>query len=489
MRERFGTHSCFATAFWCALLLAAIDLAAARRAAVAEGIDAETLQARLDEILDDHPTAKRTTVTLRVLDLESGETLYDRGGDKLQVPASNLKIYTSACALDAFAPEHRFETQLCVEGNIGDGVLRGTLRLVGGGDSMLSSRDLRRLAKRVRSEFGVKRIAGRVVVDNSRYAPQRLGPGWMWDDEAEYYNMSVTPLMVDFNVATVRLQPEAGGVTAELVPPSLSPRLVRVGEEAAAGRRGAFRVPFESDIQYVGDQQVKEKRDIRIAVHDPAEWVQGMFTAMLAEEGIAVEESSSPAETQREGVIRTLVHRGPTLAETLKHFNHVSENAVGEVLLHEIALKHGVERPDWPDGAKIVTEWLIESAQLEPGSFRYVDGSGLSRYNLISADSSIRLLAHMQRSGHFEPFFQSLPTTEVERAEVAGKKGDDGKHEPAVSAKGGSMSSVSTMSGYVRTDDGRLLAFSLLANGFIGTNEPVLALRQEVWRELVRYRP
>src|SRR5262245_33926683 len=106
----------------------------------AEGLDAEALRKRLDEVLDAHPTAERTTVTLKVVDLESGETLFDRGGDRLQVPASNLKIYTSACALDTFGPEHRFKTVVRAAGPIEKGVLRGDVQLVGGGDAMLSSK-------------------------------------------------------------------------------------------------------------------------------------------------------------------------------------------------------------------------------------------------------------------------------------------------------------------------------------------------------------
>jgi D-alanyl-D-alanine carboxypeptidase len=124
----------------------------------------------------------------------------------------------------------------------------------------------------------------------------------------------------------------------------------------------------------------------------------------------------------------------------------------------------------------VISQWLIDEAGLEAGSFRLVDGSGLSRYNLISADSSVRLLRYLYGSEHFDAFFKSLPTEKV-----------DGK--PVVTAKGGSMSGVSTMSGYIKTDDGRLLAFSLLANGFLGNNKPVFDLRQCVWRELVRYRP
>lgn len=467
-----------------------IVLPAARSA---ERLDGRALEKRLNAVLDRHPTAERATVTLKVVDLESGETLVDRGGDRLQVPASNLKIYTSACALDTFGPEHRFETVVRAAGPIERGVLQGDLQLIGGGDAMLSSEDLQKLARRVVEELGVKTIQGEVVVDNSRYASRMLGPGWMWDDEAEYYNMSVTPLMVDFNVAAVKLTPNAQGMaTAALVPPSIQPPLVGVAESKNSGGSLAWRRPLTTPIEYRSDRKLEKRADVRLSVHDPAAWVAGMFTEMLREAGVEF----SPAKTEggdvagkNQRVTKELAHEGPTLAETLKHFNHVSENAVGEVLLHEIALARGAERPDWPDGAKIISEWLVERAKLEPGSFRYVDGSGLSRYNLISADSSVRLLQHLKQGDDFEPFFQSLPTSEValDNEMLAGAR--DKSNSPRVSAKGGSMSSVSTMSGYIRTLDGRLLAFSLLANGFIGNNQPVFDLRQKVWRELVQYQP
>lgn len=472
------------------LLVLLLTIAAVQVAAAVEPLNAQALAARLDKVLDDHPTAKRTTVTLKVVDLQSGETIYGRGVDRLQVPASNLKIYTSASALDLFGPDHRFQTIVRADGPIENGVLHGNLKLIGGGDAMLTSKELRKLAKQVVDELGVRQIIGEVVVDNSRYAPRLKGPGWMWDDEPSYYNMSVTPLMVDFNVLTVKLTPDAEGfVYAKLDPPSNSPELVTVGADASAGNALATRRPFAEPIEYRGDRKLDKPTELRMTMHDPGPWVAGMFTQMLAEEGVSFSPSprKEAANSNDKTPPREIVHEGPTLAETLKHFNHVSENAVGEVLLHEIALARGVKRPDWPDGAKAISEWLVEQAKLEPGSFRYVDGSGLSRYNLISADSSVRLLHYLQQSDDFEPFFQSLPTSEVklEGVETAGAK--DTSTEPRVSAKGGSMSSVSTMSGYLRTLDGRLLAFSLLANGFIGKNEPVFDLRQQVWRELVRY--
>jgi D-alanyl-D-alanine carboxypeptidase/D-alanyl-D-alanine-endopeptidase (penicillin-binding protein 4) len=437
-------------------------------------LDRAALGIALDAAINSHPTARRTTVTLKVLDLESGEVLYDRGGGRLLTPASNLKIYTAACALDLFGAEHRFTTTVRAGGEIRDGVLRGNLELVGGGDAMFTSKDLAALADRVVDEWGVKRIAGRVAVDNSRYSPRLKGPGWMWDDEPEYYNMSVTPMMVDFNVLTVRLTRRRDKLVAELAPPANYPRIRRMETKKGDSTARVTRAPFTDDLQlFEGDINEAEQR---LTMHDPGPWVASLMTRMLKDRGVSFEERSSPAEGEPAGKDhRELTHRGKTLAETLKHFHEESENAVGELLLHEIAIAKGRTQPDWPAGAKAISDWLVEKAGLEAGSFRLVDGSGLSRYNLISAASAVRLLEFLHGSEHFDVFFASLPSEKV-----------DG--DVAVWAKGGSMTGVSTISGYLKTADGRLLAFSLLANGFVGENKPVFDLRQRVWGELVRYR-
>jgi len=391
-------------------------------------LDRVELQTALEEVLDSDATARRTTVALKVVDLASGEVLYDRFGDRLFTPASNLKIYTSACALDLFGPEHRFPTRISASVDKASGTIHGNLRIIGGGNAMLTSNELRGLADRVVDEWQLRKLNGKVIVDNLRYDDTRLGPGWMWDDQSYYYNMQVTPLMVDFNVVAV---------------------------------------PGKFD---------KDGDPVRQAVQDPQAWVASRFREMLRDQDVSIQDTQTESSS---GAMRKLEFAGTKLAETLRHFNHKSENAVGEVLLHEIAIAKEYERPSWADGAQEITKWLHETAGLEPGSFKLVDGSGLSRYNLISADSSVKLLAFMRQHKHAQTFFDALPAYEVETS--------PGTKQELVHAKPGGMSGVSTISGYAQTLDGRQLAFSLLANGFIGKSEPVQKLRGKVWSVLVRY--
>jgi D-alanyl-D-alanine carboxypeptidase/D-alanyl-D-alanine-endopeptidase (penicillin-binding protein 4) len=460
------------------LVIGGLLLCLATQVHAAVPLSGDKLRQALDQVIDSHPASRRTTITLKVLDLETGKVLYDRGGDKLMTPASNLKLYTSACALETFGPDHRFETTVRAprtnldEDKLGGRI--GDLTLVGGGDAMLTRDDLAELATRVVGEWDLQQIVGRVRVDNSRYAGPLKGPGWMWDDDPADYNMPVTPLMVDFNVLTVQLRPVGGKVAVRLSPSAGYPPLRRVDAKRDENVR-VTRKPFEDEILIIGGQPPAEVREERLTMHDPARWAAVVFARMLEAQGVELTGVSGLPD-EKPGEVEEITHRGTALAETLQHFHHASENAVGEVLLHEIAIARGANQPGWPEGAAAITRWLIDNAGLEEGSFRLVDGSGLSRYNLISAGSSVRLLQYMHGHEHFQVFFESLPTSNV-----------NGK--PVVSAKGGSMTGVSTISGYIKTDAGRLLAFSLLANGFIGDNKPIMDLRQRVWQELVRYKP
>ena len=397
------------------LLLAFVASLFSQNSAV--GLEQAELSAALSEVLDSDPTARRTTIALKVIDVASGKVLYDRHGDRLFTPASNLKIYTSACALDTFGPEQCFPTQVLTAVDEKTHAIYGDVTIIGGGNAMLTSGELSQIADQIVDKWKVQSFRGKVIVDSTRYSDTQFGPGWMWDDQPYYFNMQVTPLMVDFNVEN------------------------------------------------------------RTAVDDPQAWVASMFTEMLRTRGVKTE---PPQASASPGTERTLTFDGTKLAETLRHFNHKSENAVGEVLLHEIAIAAGIKRPSWPDGAKLITSWLHDTAGLEQGSFKLVDGSGLSRYNLISADSSVKLLAFMRGHKHYPTFFDALPAYDVD----AGNR----KNQKLVRAKSGGMSGVSTISGYAQTLDGRQLAFSLLGNGFIGSNKPVRDLRGKVWQVLVQYR-
>lgn len=470
-----------------------------------EPLDAESLQDTLTELIATHSTAKRTNVALKVTDLETGEVLFDQNSDKLYTPASNLKIYTSAAALDLLGPEYQPVTFIAPlispQPDRNGEKYTEFLVIESEADAMLSTKQLSLLADQTAELLGDREFKGGVRVATWVPLPDK-GPGWMWDDEPDYYNMTVTRTMLDFNTLEVEVSPgEKGGpATIKLNPPSLYPP---IENRTNTGEGQAIRItrkPFNDAVIVTGSIGPKDEPvKTRITMHDPPRWISAVFTQMLEDRGVKVEQNhklpfvlTMPTQTDGERLDIPRLE-GASIAEAIKHFLKVSENAVGEMLLLTLSEKFGEgEKVSWPSGAKVISDWLVNEAGLEEGSFRLVDGSGLSRYNLISADSSIRLLTYMKNeSPHFEPFFDGLPIYKVALPKDAGAKWDGVPmaefDDQRVFAKPGGMSGVSTISGYVQTLDGRWLAFSLLGNGYIGSSAPVRDLRNQVWTALVQY--
>lgn len=471
-------------------------------------LDRDHLGDSLDTLIRRHPASKRTNIALKVVDLETQEVLYDLDGDKLYTPASNLKIYSSAAALALLGPDYRWTTSVVTKRPASAPQGAMPLFLIGGGDPMLDTAELLEAAKQVATMPQVKgsRLEVKVLSRPGWSALPLKGPGWMWDDDPDYYNMSIQSLMLNFNVTEYAASPgdKVGDVPRFVIEPavylakhdSTSPYQPTGGSTTQRGGANTLEIdrePFTREFFASGELPLDAPtKRFRVVVHDPSRWIASVFRAMLASQGMKISPVQTPSSMQELGPDAEVLmeFQGKTLTEAVRHFLKHSENAVGEMLLLTLAERFGDE-VSWSAGASVISRWLVEEAGLEEGSFRLVDGSGLSRYNLISADSSIRLLSYIHASQYRDSFFEGLPVYEVSvpKGEVFdGVPWVEYDHK-RVYAKPGGMSGVSTISGYVHTLDGRWLAFSLLGNGFIGSAGPVRDLRNQVWTRLICYRP
>ncbi|MBQ0982306.1 D-alanyl-D-alanine carboxypeptidase/D-alanyl-D-alanine-endopeptidase, partial [Micromonospora sp. M61] len=152
------------------------------------------LHATIDTILADTRLAG-AQASVVVVDTGTGQTLYDRNGDRRLVPASNTKLMTSTAALELLGPGHRFTTDVRTSGKRRAGLLSGNLYLRGGGDPTMLAADYDALAAQVAAD-GVRVVAGNLIADDTRYDRTRLGPDWTWDDEPYYYAAQVSALTV-----------------------------------------------------------------------------------------------------------------------------------------------------------------------------------------------------------------------------------------------------------------------------------------------------
>ncbi|NUP89977.1 MAG: D-alanyl-D-alanine carboxypeptidase/D-alanyl-D-alanine-endopeptidase [Candidatus Sumerlaeia bacterium] len=416
-----------------------------------------TLADELGTIINASPLSRTAAVAAQVIDAETGEVLFERNPDMLFVPASNMKLYTSACALATFGADHRFETTVLLDGEAGGGGLRGDLVLRGGGDSTLRADDLRGLARRVVEELGVRSISGDVVVDVSLFADRLKGPGWMWDDDPDLYNMSISAIMLDYNVLDVLVRPGADPI-ASLALASAYPPIV------ATDRPGPVvtRLPFTDEILVRASGVGAGESSHELTMHDPARWVAGVFAQMLRDAGVTIQGEARVTHVPVSGEL-ALTFEGLPLSEQLALFNKPSENAIGEMLIHSLAVNAGRVPATWGAGAEVISQWLTSEAGLREDQVNVVDGSGLSRYNLICAAGTCQLLRHVWQRPDRQIFVDSLPVAGVDgtiRQRMAGTPAQGN-----VRAKTGTMSGVSTLSGYATAAGGREIIFSILTNG------------------------
>ena len=451
---------------------------ASKRAAAKFATSAEAL-------LGMPPTSKGEWGIL-IVDAGSGETLYEQNADKYFVPASNMKLFTTALTLATLGPDYRFRTTLETRGAISsDGELNGDLALVGRGDPNLSNR---KFPYELKEEFdgpqekalveltdalvtkGVKKISGDVIGDDSYFPPERYPNGWEIDDMVWEYGAAVSAIVVDDNTVALTLTPgdQAGAPVQAAVNPA-TPDFTVENEviTSAADVKSDLTLKREPGANLVvvkGTLPAKSApRKLVVAIEEPAQHAAVLLKRMLEERGIRVGgvARAQHARTESGGDPIVLAeHLSVPLRDSVKLINKISQNLHTEMLLRTVARQSG----PWatPDEMMKVPADFYATAGIVPGDVIQTDASGLSRHDLVTPRAIVTLLNFAQQQPWFEPYYASLP--------VAGQDGtleDRMKNTPAagrIHAKTGSVEHVRTLSGFAETPSGRRLLFSFLSN-------------------------
>ncbi|BAJ28110.1 MULTISPECIES: D-alanyl-D-alanine carboxypeptidase/D-alanyl-D-alanine-endopeptidase [Kitasatospora] len=471
------------------LPLAAAVLAASLLAGSAQADDPApvdvALTADLDALLADSRLANAQT-GVEVLDAATGQVLYARQPQALLTPASTLKTVTTAAALDLLGPDHRFTTEVRTLGDRAGSALVGDLVLRGGGDPTLLAADLDDLAGQV-AAAGISTVTGRVLADGSRYETTPLGPGWAWDDEPYSYSPQIAGLTVandpEYLMDTVRVTvtPGAAGEEAAVTldpaqaPMSFTGRITTgaAGSGSSVGvdrRRGANELALSGSIA-TGSAPVTSW----VTVENPSTYAGRVFEGALARHGVRVVRGVDAA-TGAEASQPLVAHQSQPLAQLIVPMLKLSNNGIAEHLLKEIGKVKG-GRGDWATGVAQVRGFLNANGLGTPAG-RQVDGSGLSRYDLVTPARMAALLKLAQDRPWFGAWYDALPVAGNPQRMVGGTlaaRMRGTKAENNVHAKSGSMGGVDNLVGYATAPDGRRLVFAVMVNDFAGTSpRPVL---------------
>lgn len=491
----------------------------------------DVLRTRISDILA-RPELAPAHFAVKIVSLETGVTLFEENAGKLMMPASNMKLYTVAAALDRLGPDFRFATSIyAAEKPDAKGRIKGDLIVYGRGDPSFATRfagggdyfkGIDELAARVVAA-GVKRIEGNLVGDESYFTGPALGAGWEWDDLQWYYGAPVSALTVNDNAVDLIVKPgERESATALVTtgPTFLGFPTVFGGaadEQALAhaqgplaivnrvvtGARGSRReITIErplgqSYVEVSGSVPLGDAGDtLSVTVPRPALMFASMLRASLERQGVQIKGRTQTLDARQRELLRLpfdaaqfveLARReSPPFSEIAAQTLKPSQNLYTELILRTLGKQQppplptsgelGLQ-PAQPDrrtsaqlGSAVVRQFLREAGVRDIEHLSFVDGSGLARQDLISAEATVALLTYMSRHRYARVFSDALPVGGVDGT-LRGRF----KNPPAAGnlrAKTGTLANVSALSGYVTSAAGERIVFSIIVNHYTDERVP-----------------
>jgi D-alanyl-D-alanine carboxypeptidase/D-alanyl-D-alanine-endopeptidase (penicillin-binding protein 4) len=396
------------------------------------------------------------------------------------MPASTLKTLTLAVTADRLGWDFAYETRAFPIGSVVNGVLDGDLLVVGAGDPSFNDRDgsatevFQSWASRLK-ELGIQTIGGRIIGVDNVFDDDGLGAGWMWDDMAEDYSAAASGLQ--FNEGTAQVIVTPGPSIGEPAVLALSPSHARVPlvngvTTAAAGTPtaiaiGAFaRMPGASLKGVIAVDSASQTRVVTVG-NPTLYFANAVRTTMIAS-GIDVLGGAADADDLADipatpAIEAPLAHRSAPLSSLADQLMKISDNLYAETFLRTLGATQRANGSATA-GIEVVKETLA-SWGVPPSEIVMADGSGLSRYNLVTANALVSTLTHVYADDALRgPFLATLPV--AGRPGMLGRRMQGTKAEGNVQAKTGSFTNARAVAGFMRTSDGEPLVFAVMANNY-----------------------
>lgn len=466
------------------------------------------LQSRIRLALS-RPELRRGTVGIKIAALDTNKTIYEENAEKYLMPASNMKSFTVAAALERLTPNYRFTTSVLANSQPdASGAIKGDLTIFGRGDVSLSTafyegdyyKGLDALAEKI-AAAGVKRVEGNLIGDDSYFSGSAIPTSWEWDDLQWYYGAEVSALALNDNAIDLNIKPSSavgGQCLVQLQPFNTLMRVANRCTTSAAGTKRDLTVKKDLDqnvLEVSGSMPVGDKPFANyLTISRPAELFVALLRQRLQEKGVVVtgqtrvvgakEKSASAIVSTIQPIEIARLESAPLAliaAKTMKP----SQNMYTETILWTLgeqgksfANANPVSTPETnplfnpkatsaEKGIFVIGNFLREIG-VAPDSVIQWDGSGLSRHNLVTPAALVQLYTFMaKQSRNAQAWRNSLPVGGIDGTLQNRFKGTAAAGN--VRAKTGTIDQVSGLSGYVTTAAGEPLVFSIIVNGVNAT--------------------
>lgn len=451
----------------------------------------QQLQQQFDKFIND-ADLQNASVGFYAYDIAKKEVILEYNQNVSLIPASSQKILTTAAALEILGENHKFKTTIEYSGSLdsANGTLIGDLVIVGGGDPTLGSviyekkyppEFLKSWVTKIKAA-GIKKVTGKIIADDDIFDYQTPST-WIWGDIGNYYGAVAYGLSVYDD--TYRLHFETGkskGDSTRIVkctpniPELTFSNYVRT-YDGSDDDSYIFGGPFSNERSIYGQlPKNQEGFIVKGSIPDPALLVATELKNILDTSGVLVEQGVSTVRLLKKNgsyvklkTTKIFEHYSPALSDIVFWTNKYSVNLFAESMLKHIGLKK-YSSGDLVSGTKALTEFWKSKGVDTKGIFLN-DGSGLSRYNSVSAKQFSQAMEQMKKSKSFKSFYNSLPTAGL--SGTIRKMFSNTNAEKNLRAKSGYMSRIRSYAGYVTTVSGRDLVFSVIVNNYTCSNQEV----------------
>jgi len=430
-----------------------------------------------------------------IKEANTGEEIFACNPDRLFMPASNMKLFTTTTAMALLDSNFTYKTDLYINGEIKNDTLFGDLIIKGSGDPTISGRFYNDNVLAVFQEWigvldslKIKHITGKIIGDDNIMDDYGLGYGWAWDDLAYYYAAPTGGLTYNDNCLDFRCWPSINSGEPANIQINPQTKYVEITNEVLTVPAGEkrnidfFRQPGTNKIRIYG--QIPADADTvndSIALENPTLYTCTVFKETLNSSGITGAEAcdvddlgeSIPDYSQLQLIAE---HQSVKLPQIIKTINKISHNLYAEQVQKTLGVVFK-QAGSTEAGIAVERAWF-GSIGIDTTCQFIVDGSGLSRHNLITPRQVVTMLSAIQDTPNYPHFFNSLPIMGVDGTVKSRLKGSNAAGH--VFAKTGYVDKVRALSGYVQAQDGREYIFSIIANHYATPTSAINDLQDKI---------
>jgi D-alanyl-D-alanine carboxypeptidase/D-alanyl-D-alanine-endopeptidase (penicillin-binding protein 4) len=458
----------------------------------ADAATGSTLTERITSLMNGF-VARNSDVSLQVVEVDNGAVVAEHSPNLPLAPASNMKLFTTAAAIDLLHPDFQVTTTVFMRGTAdASGTLAGDVKIVGHGDPTIGGRFHDGHSTAVIEEWatdlkraGVKTIRGNLIFEYGYMDTEYIHPTWPVDQLVNWYEAPVSAFSMQENCVQVRVAPTRPGKAClvQFEPPT---SYIELESSCITGRGLPFITRYRNTNKILvrgGTPARTGITEIFVTIENPVQYFASVTHETFLRNGITVQGQIIVTPRDERPDWKAVSQHTTPLNVVVYVINKKSQNHYAEELVKIIGAETK-KQGSWSAGTGTVTEWLTGKVGVPAGEFHQADGSGMSRNNRASANAFVHLLRYMWKSPSREDFVSSLPYSGDPDAKF-GHRLRGAPFARQVYAKTGYIVGVVGLSGYVHGASGKVYAFSFLFNRYHVGVFAVYQLQDAMLKELI----